>query len=64
MAIQALLVDACVLRDYLAEFATRYIYTSASQRSLGSLRKYVAEHSELLDLCRSNYAQRQREVDG
>lgn len=51
LAIQALLIDACVLRDYLAEFAARYIYadTSRAVTTLNGLRKYLSQKPELTD---------------
>jgi hypothetical protein len=51
LAIQALLIDACVLRDYLAEFAAGYIYASAPSgvRTVSNLKKYLFSKPELAD---------------
>src|ERR1019366_8070066 len=48
MSIQSFLVDACILRDYLAEFSAHFIYTSHQSRraaltSMAALKKKILD---------------------
>ncbi|HKS10165.1 MAG TPA: hypothetical protein VJS13_11500 [Pyrinomonadaceae bacterium] len=54
-AMQSFLVDACILRDYLAEFAAFFIYVTDTGEpvkkltTLGSLKRFVLRHIEQTD---------------
>jgi hypothetical protein len=49
MSIQSFLIDACILRDYIAEFAAHFIYVSQTGEPIAKVTTMASLKKNILD---------------